>query len=289
MAHQYAEQVLHGEHEPPHGESFQKACRLLRANPRASGHYPPLDRRLSDDPAHAEEGVPGRVRKLLALARSANRFEAEAAMDKAHDLIRRHQLDLISGPGPGDFVSAFVGTPALRHFREHYSLAHILQEFYFVYGVWVPAYVVEKERMGTVLEITGRTQNVKMARYVHDFVTRFVEGRWQDYNRHLRLNRHRKTDFAVGIVEGFRKRLQEQAKPDKKADAGLSLVKLKDRELEGLVAYRYPRLRQIQGRRLGRDERVHRDGVQIGRKLVLHKAIETRGGTEDRRLLPCKT
>jgi hypothetical protein len=118
---------------------------------------------------------------------------------------------------------------------------------------------------------------------------RFAEGRWQDYNRHLKLNRHRKTDFAVGIVEGFRKRLQEQTRTENKADAGLSLVKLQDRELERLVAYRYPRLRQIQGRRLGRDERIHRDGVKIGRTLVLHKAIETHRGTVGKRLLPCRT
>ena len=60
MAHQYAEQVLHGYQEPPHGEGFQEACRMLRANPKASGNYPPLDQRLTDDFLCAEEDpLPG--------------------------------------------------------------------------------------------------------------------------------------------------------------------------------------------------------------------------------------
>jgi hypothetical protein len=286
MAHQYAEEVLRGGTEPPHGESFRRACRLLRANPKASGQYTLLDRKLANQDPREEDGIPGRVRKLMALAQSANRFEAEAAMDKAHELMRKHQVDLITGPDHRDFVSAFVGEPALRHFREHYHLANLLQEFYFVYGVWVPAYVLEKSRMGTVLEITGRIQNVKMARYVHGFVMRFIEDRWKDYTRQRRLNRYRKTDFAVGILEGFRKRIEERARPGKQAGVGLSLMKVEDRELEKQVAYRHPRLRQIQGRRLRRHEGVHGDGMRIGRALVLHKAIETRGGDETKRLLP---
>lgn len=286
MAHQYVEQVFCGRSEPPHGPSFHRACYLLRANPKASGHYPPLDQRLSDDLARTEGGIPGRVRKLMALAQSTNQFEAEAAMDKAHELIRKHQLELITGPFHRDFVRAFAGEPALRHFREHYGLANLLQEFYFVYGVWVPAYVCVRGRMGTVLEITGRIQNVKMACYVHDFLMRFIEGRWKDYTRHNKLNRYRKTDFAVGILEGFRKRLEEPARPERQADVSLSLIKVEDRELEKQVAYQYPRLRQIQGRRLRRDEGVHRDGINIGRNLIVHKAIEDRGRQASRKLLP---
>jgi hypothetical protein len=289
MAHQYAEHVLSGREEPPHGESFRRACHLLRANPRASGNYPLLDSRLSDHDLRDDGGIPARVRKLLALAQSTNPFEAEAAMDKAHELIRKHQLDLISGPDHRDFVSAFVGEPALRHFREHYQIANLLQEFYFVYGVWVPAYVLHKSRMGTVLEITGRIQNVKMARYVHGFVMRFIEGQWKAYTLHRKLNRYRMTDFAVGILEGFRRRLEEPARPGKQAGVGLSLMKMEDRELESQIAYRYPRLRQIQGRRLRRNEGVHRDGMRIGKNLVLHKAVEARGGPGGKKLLPCRT
>jgi hypothetical protein len=117
----------------------------------------------------------------------------------------------------------------------------------------------------------------------------FIEGRWKDYTRDRKLSRYRKTDFAVGILEGFRKRLEEPAIPGKQAGVGLSLMKIEDRELESQVAYRYPHLRQIQGRRLRRNEAVHRDGMRMGRNLVLHKAIEARGRPEGKRLLPIRT
>jgi hypothetical protein len=288
MAHQYAEEVLRGGGEPPHGESFRRACRLLRANSEASGRYATLDQKLADPDPQEENGIPGRVRKLMALAQSTNPFEAEAAMDKAYELIRKHQLDLIPSSTQKDFVSAFVGEPALRHFQEHYLLANLLQEFYFVFGVWVPTYVLGRGRMGTVLEVTGRIQNVKMARYVHGFVMHFIESRWKEYTRHRKLNRYRKTDFAAGILEGFRRRLEERARPREQEDAGLVPIEAEDGELTEQIAYRYPRLRQVRGRPLRRHEGVHRDGIDIGRNLVLHKAIETRGGPEDKKLLSLK-
>ncbi|MBN1102336.1 MAG: SprT-like domain-containing protein, partial [Deltaproteobacteria bacterium] len=68
MAHQVADQVLHARNETPHGPAFRKACRMLRANPRASGNRPLLDQRLSDDFRQGEEKILVRIRKLMALA-----------------------------------------------------------------------------------------------------------------------------------------------------------------------------------------------------------------------------
>lgn len=276
MAHQYAEQVLRARNEPPHGPSFQRACHVLRANPKASAGHPLPDQWLSDDLGCREDRVLCRVRKLMALGQSENPFEAQAAVAKAQELLRNHQPEPGAGPEKQDFVSALVGKPALRHSREHYVLSNLLQDFYFVYGVWVPAYAVDKARMGTVLEITGRTHNVKTACYVHDFVMRFVEARWKDYAGQRRLDRRRRTDFGVGIIEGFRNKLADGAQAGKELRGGLSLVALKDRGLEKQVAYRYPCLRRIRGRPVRRDEKVIQDGFTIGRNLVVHKGIEER-------------
>ena len=49
IAHQYADEVLCAHNEPPHGPQFQKACYLLRANPKASGNYPVLDEKISGE------------------------------------------------------------------------------------------------------------------------------------------------------------------------------------------------------------------------------------------------
>ena len=54
--------------------------------------------------------------------------------------------------------------------------------------------------MGAVLEISGTLQNIRMAEYVHDFIRNFINAQWHAYNAEKRLNRYRKTDFAVGIL-----------------------------------------------------------------------------------------
>ncbi len=66
----------------------------------------------------------------------------------------------------------------------------------------------KKGKMGRVLEISGVVQNLKIAEYVHDFIGQFIDAQWRKYNQGKRLNRYRKTDFAVGIIEGFRDKLE---------------------------------------------------------------------------------
>jgi len=241
IAHQFAEEALGAHNEPPHGPSFKKACYLLRANPKASGNYHPLDERVSRDPERSEDKIMLRVKKLMALAESQNQHEAEAAMAKAHEFIERYNLDLLDQDGNRDFVSVFVGKPALRHHREDYHLARLLQDSYFVQGIWLSAYVLEKGKMGSVLEITGTIQNIKIAGYVYDFVSRFIDSQWSQYNKDKGLNRYRRTDFAVGIIEGFFSKLKSQDEKKKRVKKRYGLIKIEDPLLQDYMAYKYPR------------------------------------------------
>jgi len=279
IAHQFAEQVFFALDEPAHGPKFQRACHLLRANPKASGNYTPLDARVLDNSSGPEDKILVRVKKLMALAQSQNQHEAEAAMTKAHELIKKYNVDLLSRGDRRDFLSIFVGSPALRHFREEYHLCSLLQEYYFVYGIWVPAYVLEKGKMGRVLEISGTQQNVRIAVYVHDFIHRFIDFQWDDYNRKRGLGRYRKTDFAVGIIEGFRSKLKLQTKANKGGRNNYGLIKIKDPLLQEHIRYRYPHTASITGRALRNDQHVLQDGMEKGKELIIHKGIsEKRAG-----------
>jgi len=278
MAHQFAEEVLAAREEPSHGPVFRRACHLLRANPKASGRYAPLDDRMTRESQGPEDRTVRRVRKLMALAESPNRHEAEVSMAKAHELIARHNLHLLEQDDDRDFASVFVGRPALRHPREDYALANLLQEFYFIQGIWVPAYVLEKGKMGRVLEISGTDQNIRLASYVHDFVYRFIETQWRTYNERKGLSRRRQTDYAGGIIEGFRSKLASQNQR-KKPEGKKALIKLRDPLLQEYVAYRYPRTVNEKRAVSARDEEVVSDGREVGRKLVIHKGIsEKRSG-----------
>ncbi|NVM22040.1 MAG: DUF2786 domain-containing protein [Desulfobacterales bacterium] len=294
MAHQFADEVLCARNEPPHGPAFQRACYLLRANPKASGKYKPLDERVVRESSRPEDKIMVRIRKLMALAQSRNQHEAEAAMAKAHQLIGKHNVDILAHEENRNFVSVFVGKPALRHFREEYALARLLTDFYFVEGIWVPAYVMDKGKMGSVLEISGTIQNVNIAHYVYDFVRQSINSQWDEYNKDNGLNRYRKTDFAMGIIQGFSSKLKSQSKGDRKVKDTCplvprsgrrerSLIKIEDHLLKKYVGYKYPRTQSVKAKALSHDHNVVNDGVSVGAKLVISKGITQRG--KSRRLL----
>jgi hypothetical protein len=289
MAHQLVDTLWPRAGEPPHGPRFHEACRLLRASPEASGSYPTLDQRVYENAASQDDRILRRIRKLMALSDSPNVHEAEAAMVKAHALIAKYNLDLSRQEAGQTYFSVYLGRPALRHFREVYALGGLLQDHYFVKGVWVPAYVVARAKMGRVLEISGTRANVQIAAYVHDFVNTYIDGAWERFRAGKRLTRHRRTDFAMGLIAGFGAKL-DAAVGDNEARATeiRALVRREDVGLQTYLAHRYPRLSSV--RRGGRvDPEVRAAGEAEGRKMVISKGISETSGAGSPGLLPGKT
>jgi hypothetical protein len=274
MAHQVACALPHASRHTPHGPPFQQACKMLRIDSAASGNYRTLQDRLHEENhAGMQDKRLLRVKKLLALAESKNRFEAEAAMAKAHELIARYNIELTRQQENLHLLSIFIGSPALRHPREDYCLANLLQDFYFVYGIWVPAYVLGKHKMGRVLEISGTAHNLKMADYVHYFIRTFIESRWLVYNHEKKLNRYRKTDFAVGILEGFRDKLETSITRKKGSQGTRAVIAREDPRLIDYCRYRYPHTNAIRRGASKRDIRVIKDGRKVGQNLVIARGV----------------
>ncbi len=283
IAHQLAEEVLGAQGESQHGPIFQRACGLLRSNPKASGRYKPLDEMIRGKAHKNDDKIMGRVKKLLALAKSKNQHEAEAAMAKAHEFIFRYNLVLLKQKKNRDFISVFVGRPGLRHFREEYHLAQLLIEYYLVDGLWVSTYVMEKGKMGSVLEITGTLQNIKIACYVYDFINRYVDTSWAEYNKNKGLNRYRKTDYAVGIIEGFSSKLKMQKSEWENSREMYALVKVEDPLLKLHMAYKYPHTTSTRRKISNVDTRVLKDGKKAGDKMVISRGITER--SKERKVL----
>jgi hypothetical protein len=283
MAHQVAHEGLRATSETDHGEHFRQACRLLRANPAASGTYRPLHARLHQgEKLNDRDRMVVKIHKLMALAESRNPNEAHAAMRKAHELISRHNVDLINQGVEQDYHSIFLGRPCLKHFREAYHMAHLLQDFYFVQGMWIQAWVLEKERMGRVLEISGTLKNVRIAEYIHAAVCRTIDSAWMDYCRGKGLNRYRKTDFAVGIIEGFKTTLQQACATAPPGSVPQLPVRIEDHALSRYVDQRYPNVRSFSRKGRAHDARVLADGTEKGRKLVIARGITHSDGFKER-------
>lgn len=276
MAHQLAHEMLGGLGEASHGPAFQKACRLLRIEPDAAGKYERIENASN---CETSDTILIKIKKLFALAESSNPHEAEAAMLKAHQLITRHHIDLLALNETRRFISMLVGRPALRHARDVYDLANLIQDFYFVQGIWVPIYLVEKGKMGRVLELSGTAANVEIAAYVFDYIGHYIEGQWRLFNGRKGHGLRRKVDFAVGVLDGFRRKLESAKNTRHQSVKSRALISLKDPMLDRYLKYKYPHLRSFRRQVAGQDPEILKAGIAAGETLVIAKGVTETGGS----------
>ena len=90
------------------------------------------------------------------------------------------------------------------------------------------------------------------------------------------INRYRKTDFAVGLIEGFCDKLAAQKPVVSDQEATTAVTPLKDPMLGVYMSHRYPRTRTFQRSASSQDDRVLKNGFDIGKHLVISKGIEVK-------------
>lgn len=277
MAHQVAEECLGVVEETAHGPAFRQACQWLQVRPRATGTYPTLDQLLAGNGELSEDDrIMARIRKLLALAESPNRHEAELALAKAQELMGRHNVELHEHAARRDFVSVRLGQAKKRHTRDDQYLAGLLTQHYMVQGIWIPGYDPESDTVGTVFEISGTALNVRLAHYVFDYVREFCRREWLLFAGRRRLGLNARRDFTLGILSGFAETLRQGEA--NAPDSVRALVQRGDPELNRYFAERYPRQR-TRRRSAARCQADLLDrGREVGRELTIHPGIEAPSG-----------
>lgn len=275
MAHQMADEVFGAIGETAHGPAFQTACKFLQADPKASGSYPALHDSHEENAISDQQRLFDRVKKLMALSSSENPHEAAAAMAKANELIVKFNLPFLEGRLPSSFSTIFLGQPALRHFREDYRLAHLLQEFYFIEGLWVSSYVLAKGKMGRVFEASGTETNLKIAAYVYDCVCNYIENKWRIFSAGKKMGRFRKSDFASGIITGFHEKLEKERYPHHLNSNERALIIKGDPHLKAFFAERHPSIRTFRNRGSAMNAGIYNQGIETGRQLSLLKGVES--------------
>jgi hypothetical protein len=265
MAHQYVHEVLGETGQTPHGPAFQEACARLGIDARASG--------VPDAPRDgAGDRIVERIARLLALAESPNRHEAEAAMAAAQRLMLRHNLDAARAHAAGarDFGHAHLGRATGRVSEHERLVAMILGKHFFVEAIWVPVYRPLEGLRGSVLEICGTRSNLAIAEYVHGFLHQTAERLWRDHKRAQAIgsDRERRT-YLAGVMVGFADKLARQEARGRSE----GLVWVKDGDLERYFRRRHPYVRHVRhaGQRRT-DAWAH--GREAGRTIVLHKPVD---------------
>ena len=273
MAHQFVDEVLQAD-EPPHGPAFRGVCARLGIDERTRG-MPEAVR----DPA--ADRLLERVHKLLALAESDNRHEAEAAAAAAQRLMLRHNLALPEADARPEYAFRHLGRITGRVTEWERRLGNILRDHFFVDVIWVPAYQVQTQKRGSVMEAIGARENLDLAAYVYDFLTRTAERLWSAHKaaQGIAGNGGRRA-YMAGVMSGFAQKLAAQARAQKAE----GLVWVPHADLVQYTRKRHPYLRTVAHR--GHSQRdVFAHGQRAGRDLVLHKGVTSESSGGARKLL----
>ena len=293
VAHLWASIYPEGERETSHGPIFRTMCELLGADPHATNKnsrlFSPECKNLGDS-TDPQDQLRAKVYKLLALAKSPYPEEARSAASKASELITRHNLALIEQDRERTFTSRFMCDPAKRHPRHVMVVSNILQGFFFVEMVWVPAWVVARKCKGHVPEMSGQPHAIELASYVFDFIQTTIRAQWDQARKQHGFSGREFRQFALGVANGFysklekdRQALSERIKAERSfAEAAVhskrkyvctDLVNVADPRLSDYVKRRYGKLTSIG--RSGRTRKAsYYAGKKVGENMVLHRGIE---------------
>jgi hypothetical protein len=276
MAHQYVHEILRETSQTPHGAAFRDACARLGIDARASG-VP--DATATD----AEERIVARIGRLLALAESPHRHEAEAAMAAAQRLMLKHNLEAVQSAATRAHAFMHLGQPTGRVSEHERLVAMILGKHFFVEAIWIPVYRPLLGKRASVLEICGTRANLATAEYVHGFLHQTAERLWQDHKsaRNIQSDRERRS-FLSGVMTGFADKLARQAAKSRSE----GLVWVRDGDLDGYFRRRHPYVRHV--RHSGHKKtNVWAEGREAGHRIILHRPVEAAASSRGR-LLPGK-
>ncbi|MEE9386929.1 MAG: DUF2786 domain-containing protein [Nannocystaceae bacterium] len=291
-AHQYVHEVLRVQRETPHGPSFRRVCHERGIDAAGSGEG--ARDQVTTDGQPSVLKIVRRVRKLLALAESPNRNEAEAAASAAQRLMLRHNIDercahdRVGAASDGALVYRFrhLGRPTGRVFEHQRWLARILADYFFVEVIWVRVYRPAEGKHGSVIEVCGAEENLAMAGFVHEFLLAAAVRSWGAYKReqNIRSNRDRLT-YMAGVMRGFVDKLEAQR--DRLREEGLIWVPHAD--LGDYYRRRHPFTRSARSSGQRRNL-AYFSGAEAGRTLVLSRPVAAREGAGERsggrRMLP---
>lgn len=276
MAHQYAHEVLGATDETAHGPAFRSVCQRMGIDPAATGSAP------SSAPDGQRARVLERVARLLALAESPNRHEAENAAALAQRLMLKHNVAV--SDHARRYGVRFLGEPKGRIQESEHILAAILADYFFVEAIWVPGYRQLDQKRGNVLEISGTIENLEMAGYVHAFLSGTAERLWQQHKRErgITSNRDRRS-YLAGVMEGFRERL----KTERHRSTENGLVWIGDSDLAAFYRARHPHIRTVRLQGNGPSQ-ARNHGRAAGRNIVLRRGVQQGASAGGRALPPAR-
>ncbi len=285
MAHQICREYFLVD-DGSHGKSFQRACAMVglrggfcRASADCSGPSPQETMCVRPHTAQGRK-VLARVEKLLALAASENEHEAALAMQRAQELLRRHNLQAPPSPRQ-DYEHRTLNTGRRRMPGHIRAICALLQDFFQVRVICSSTYDPLTDKRVRTVELLGRPENVAVAEHCYLFLTRKMEVLWQENRKRFRGGGLRaRNSYFQGLLAGFREKLQSSApEPEQRKTSGdrksgsTELIVFPDPGLDIFVRSVFPRLHSRGGRTMRLHGDAYRQAKATGRSLVLHRVV----------------
>lgn len=264
LAH-YLCRIYYGDSQrTPHDEAFQETCRRFGWSAdvaRAGGPLPSLEK-ITDLRSQA---VIEKVKKLLALADSANPHEAELATLKANQLILKYHIERSELATDTELCVVTLIQQAKKSslmVAIYEILTHFLVKPMLFFG-----------KSQVRLEAVGTRAQTELARYISDFLEAELPRLWLAKSRSQGLKGLRaKNSFFLGVAQGFSEKLS-RGRDDWSPSDSRALVRV-ERELEVLTERFLGGLsKSYSGQVL--DPRALESGKSEGRNLSIRPAVKS--------------
>jgi hypothetical protein len=215
--------------------------------------------------ADGEEEIVRKVKKLMALANSANKNEAELAMLKSQQLLLKHHIDTRSLENEEeDKVFLLRILKQKKENAKMRAIGKILETFF--------VNVVYSRSQGFIhLEILGSATNVEIAKYVASVLHSELDHLWNEAQKLASLKGViAKNSFFLGLAKGYCDKVQAFKRDYGSAETKALMVI--EKKLTEAKAMAYPRLTSTR-RSGGYCSTSSALGQQMGRQLNINPAI----------------
>ena len=246
LAHLIADKIYQGKNEPPHGPSFQRACRQLNISSEAS---------LRSPQKQLQTGR--KIKKLLKLAESANINEAQSAAAKAQDLINRYNLK----SKQNEFSFRSIGKTFKRCPLWHSKIISICSRYFFIQAFKN----FDPEISLHFFEFYGEIQNLDSAEFIYNFLYSSGERNWSAYKQ----RGARKDQFLLGFYDGFESSLKNNTGASEN-----SLQHLRNPALQSFFKNMNPRTKSMSYRSRP-VQKSYSQGKSAGSKLIIPNKLDS--------------
>lgn len=233
LAH-YITFINYGNTVEPHGDEFKAFCLRMGWSEEVKKATLCFDDSINVFQAE-ENNVLRKVQKLLALATSSNKHEAEQAMIKSQQLLLKHNIDFRNIEDEEDekiFLKRVIKQK--KENAKMRSIANILETFFV-------STIYNRQEGCIYLEVIGSATNVEIADYVANALQQQLDILWTQTKKQQPglKGAIAKNSFFLGVAQGYCNKINFLKKQyDSNTSTALILIEKKLQDAKEMVYQR---------------------------------------------------